>query len=120
MKPETTDENEALLPQSYDPQKKMRLRQKVKNNFKGRTIIDIDMIVNYCLKCVTWDEAKPVVGMLEKLYGMNAPPDVDEAIAKIKRHFSKKIYGWKRYHIKNAEIKVESPGNYIAKQITTK
>lgn len=50
-------------------------------------------MINYCMNCVTWDEAKPIIDMIEKSVGQNAPPYLVAAIAKVKNKFGQMIYG---------------------------
>ena len=55
--------------------------------------LKIKAMINYCLDCVTWGEAKPILDMIEKMIGMNGPPKIWKDINKVKRRFGKKIYG---------------------------
>lgn len=51
------------------------------------------MIEQYCISRFCWEDAKPTVDMLEAMYSMNPPPQVDAVIKRIKRHFDEKAYG---------------------------
>ena len=53
--------------------------------------IRIRWMINYCMNCVTWDEAKPIIDMIEKSVGQNAPPYLVAAIAKVKNKFGQMI-----------------------------
>ena len=65
-------------------------------------------MINYCMNCVTWDEAKPII---------DAPPYLVAAIAKVKNKFGQMIYGHtvkaKRVNMYNTVIK--GPMNKVTK-----
>jgi hypothetical protein len=92
MTPKCSQEQEALKPQSQK-RKKKRLRNADKTNHKEFINIDFDMLVNYCLHRVTWEEARPVVEVMERQELLTPSPTLRAAIDKIKRHFNRKIYG---------------------------
>ena len=46
--------------------------------------IELDVIIDYCMECVTWEEAKPLISMIEAVFGINAPPVVKNGILKVK------------------------------------
>ena len=49
---------------------------------------------NTCrLTRVTWEEVKPILNMVEHIYGFNAPPEVMACLTKIKKRFKQIIYG---------------------------
>lgn len=79
--------------------------------------IRIRWMINYCMNCVTWDEAKPILDMIEKFVGQNAPPYLVAAIAKVKNKFGQMIYGHtvkaKRVNMYNTVIK--GPMNKVTK-----
>ena len=58
-----------------------------------RCFIELRSIESYCMKLITWEEAKPLVDMLEKLYGIDPPPSIKKMIRRIKRSFHQKLYG---------------------------
>ena len=37
--------------------------------------INLSDVENYCMKQLTWEEAKPIVDMIEKIYGIDPPPN---------------------------------------------
>ena len=90
-------EKELEDPLESGPQ--VRKRKKRKRNLWPMTknvVLDsppIGYMLNYCFDCMTWDEAKPVVDMIEKYYGINAPPAVIKSLKKIRNKFHRDIYG---------------------------
>lgn len=50
-------------------------------------------IVEYCKKCVTWDEAKPIVAMLNKLLRKIRTDEDDELVDSIEEEFINRTYG---------------------------
>ncbi len=57
-----------------------------------RLSLPLETIEDYCINCVTWEEAKPFVDLLELFYGQDAPPKVKAIIRRIKKNFRKLIY----------------------------
>ena len=51
------------------------------------------MLEKYCLERVTWEEARPVVEIMERQELLNPSPALRAAINRIKQHFNRKIYG---------------------------
>lgn len=92
MTPKCSDEQEALKPQSQN-RKRKRLRNANQTNSKEVLNISIDMLVKYCLERVTWEEARPVVEIMERQELLNPSPALRAAINRIKQHFNRKIYG---------------------------
>jgi hypothetical protein len=80
-------------------------------------IMKIKWMINYCMDCVTWDEAKPILDMIEKFVGQNAPPYLVAAITKVKTKFGQMIYGHtvktKRVNMYHTVIK--GPMNKVTK-----
>ena len=71
---------------------KKNLRQYT-NNYKAKPqFISLEIVEKIILDCVTWEEAKPHVDLLEKLYGIDPPPQVKASIKRIKRKFDMKIH----------------------------
>ena len=75
----TTDAPSELKPQVK--KRKDNLRQ------TKELVIKLEKVIKYCMECVRWEDAKPHVDLLEKIYGIDAPPKVTAAINKIKRKF---------------------------------
>ena len=71
-------------PSELKPQVKKR-----RNNLRQseHLVIKFENVVKICMECVRWEDAKPHVDLLEKIYGIDAPPIVAAAINKIKRKF---------------------------------
>lgn len=81
-----------LKPQRRKRRKTHPLRRKKKSN--EELSITINQLEKYCLACVTWIDAKPLVDMMEKFFGMDPPPPVMRTIDRIKNHF-KQLNGGK-------------------------
>lgn len=64
MRPETIDDQESSISL---PPRKSRGQQKKKNHRK-QILITLDLLEDYCKRCVTWEEAKPIVDMLLGLF----------------------------------------------------
>ena len=71
--------------------------------------INLSDVENYCMKQLTWEEAKPIVDMVEKIYGIDPPPNVKKTICRIKRKFYQKIYG-KAFKVKKVVMKAVKIG----------
>ena len=78
-KNETTDTPSELKPQVKKREKNLRQKEQL--------VIKLEKVVKICMECVRWEDAKPHVDLLEKIYGIDAPPNVTAAISKIKRKF---------------------------------
>lgn len=78
---------EALKPQKRH-RKMGRLRQVEINEYH----IPLSALVEMCLECVRWIDAKPIVDGIEKYYGRNPPPFVREIIKRVKDRFDKKMH----------------------------
>jgi uncharacterized UPF0146 family protein len=61
------------------------------------------------MELLTWEEAKPIVDMVEKIYGIDPPPNVKKTICRIKRKFYQKIYG-KALKVKKVVMKAVKIG----------
>ena len=92
MTPKCSDEQEALKPQSQK-RKKKRLRNANQTNHQEFITLSIDMLVKYCLERVKWEDARPVVEIMERQELLAPCPALSAAINRIKRHFDRKIYG---------------------------
>lgn len=79
-------------PSELKPQGKKNLRRKHKYGEAQVLSISVKTLENICLDCVTWEEAKPYVDLLEKVFGMDPPSLVKAVIKKIKRRFGRKPY----------------------------
>ena len=75
----TTDTPSELKPQVKKREKNLRQTKEL--------VIKLEKVIKYCMECVRWEDAKPHVDFLEKIYGIDAPPNVTAAINKIKRKF---------------------------------
>lgn len=60
---------------------------------RNKLSITIEMIEAYCISRLTWEEAKPFVDFLEKVYGFIPPPKVKASIRRIYQKFDHKIHG---------------------------
>ena len=92
MASELSDEQETRKPLSHK-RKKKRLRKDNNTNHKKLFEFDIEMIVNYCLNQLRWEDARPVVEVIERQALLTPSPILTDAIRKIKQHFDHKIYG---------------------------
>lgn len=80
-----------LGPQVCRKKKKRRhLRHDSKKEIESLILKEI---INYCKKLVTWEEAKPIIDMIEKKVGFDGPPWVLREIQKVKDRFTIKIFG---------------------------
>lgn len=59
----------------------------------GLLLLKIKTIERYCKDCVEWNEVRPIIHMLEAIVPRDGPPEVWNAIRRIKKHFSVRIYG---------------------------
>lgn len=107
-------------PLEFRPQegrkRKKRLRPKKKSKNDYDDTIRIKAMINYCLNCVTWDEAKHIVDFIEKTIGMNGPPAILRDINRVKRRFGQMIYGVIKMNAKKVNIKkglINGPINQI-------
>ena len=71
--------------------------------------INLSSLESYCMKLLTWEEAKPIVDMVEKIYGIDPPPNVKMTICRIKRYFNQKIYG-QAFKVKKVVMKAVKIG----------
>lgn len=78
-KNETKDTPSELKPQVKKRRNSLRQSEQL--------VIKLENVVKICMECVRWEDAKPHVDLLEKIYGIDAPPIVAAAINKIKRKF---------------------------------
>ena len=75
----------------------------------------LSQIVEYCKKRVVWEDARPIVTMLNTLLRGYASHEDFEQVDGIETAFLKRT--GVGIQVKNAEIEVNSPGNIIAKNI---
>lgn len=69
----------------------------------GGRIFTLRMIADYCIDCIEWSEAKPIVDMLNSLMLGNCTHEEALIIKEIKREFKKRRYGM---HIDHADVAV--------------
>lgn len=85
MNTDTTDVTSVKKPQGRKI--KLDLRPK-RAKHKGQIIkINLDLIEKIAMGCVTWEEARSHVDLLEKIFGINAPRQVVIVINRIKERF---------------------------------
>ena len=89
------------------PANERRYLQQDKPRISGT--INLSDVESYCMKQLTWEEAKPIVDMIEKIYGIDPPPNVKKTIRRIKRKFYRKIYG-KAFKVKKVVMKAVKIG----------
>ena len=83
------DEKEELRPRPL----KKKIKKKLRPFLNEDLSIPLELFELYILSRITWEEAKPLVDFLEKVYGMFPPKKVSELIEKILRKFDQKLYG---------------------------
>jgi hypothetical protein len=81
VKETTTDAPSELKPQVKNRRNNLRQTKEL--------VIKLEKVIKYCMGCVRWEDAKPHVDLLEKIYGIDAPPNVMADINKVKRKFGK-------------------------------
>jgi len=89
-------ENKIDEPSEQKPQeilKKKKKRCLRHEEVKTNESIRLKEIINYCKKLVTWEEAKPIIDMIEKKVGLDGPPWVLREIQKVKDKFAIKMFG---------------------------
>lgn len=101
MRPETIDDQESSISL---PPRKSRGQQKKKYHRK-QILITLDLLEDYCKRCVTWEEAKPIIDMLLGLFPRGRPREIDLAIGRIKAYFNEKLFG-KAIQAKTIKMKV--------------
>lgn len=84
------EEQENVMPQ-VTAKRKCHLRHRKFTS--KRCFIELRSIESYCMRLLTWEEAKPLVDMLEKIYGIDPPPSIKRIIRRIKGAFNHKLYG---------------------------
>lgn len=87
-----TNEMTSDTPSELKPQGKKNLRRKPKYGKAQRFSISVKTLERIGLDCMTWGEAKPLVDLMEKVFGMNPPPLVKAVIKRIKHKFGRKPY----------------------------
>ena len=78
----------------------------------------LSTIVEYAKTRVTWEEARPIVEMLNRMLRGCASREDIQLVDSIEEEFMNRMMVG--IQVKNAEIEVKSPGNYIAHNITKK
>ena len=81
-------------------------------------IFTLSEIVEYAKTRVTWEDARPIVAMLNAMLRGCATPVDFQLVDSIEKEFLNRMMVG--IQVKNAEIEVKSPGNYIAHNITKK
>ena len=75
-------------------------------------------IVENAKDCVEWEEARSIVWLLNRMLRGRGSREDFELVDSIEQEFrNRRMMG---IQVKNAEIEVKSPGNYIAHNITRK
>lgn len=87
-----TSKTAADTPSELKPQGKENLRRKQKYGKTKTFSISVKTLERISLDCMTWEEAKPLVDLMEKVFGMNPPPTVKASIRRIKRKFRMKFH----------------------------
>ena len=86
-----TEEPSEERPQEILSKNKRRsLRLEERNSNES---IRLKEIINYCMKLVTWEEAKPIIDLIEKKVGFDGPPWILKEIQKVKNKFTIKRPG---------------------------
>ena len=86
-----TEEPSEMGPQEILSKNKRRsLRLEERNSNES---IRLKEIINYCKKLVTWEEAKPIIDLIEKKVGFDGPPWILKEIQKVKNKFTIKRPG---------------------------
>ena len=83
------DDPSELKPWGGKQKKYQTLRQQTKPQY----FIELDFLEKYALSRATWEEARPIVDLLEIKWGLDPPPPVAAVIQRIKEKFSQLIYG---------------------------
>lgn len=117
------EEQEHVGPLSQSGKRKRKRLKRVYNAITNqKIIIEVDMIIDYCMECVTWEEAKPLINLLEAVFGINAPPVVKKGITKVKKKFADLIHG-PSIHVDHTDVAVgvaEKGSNVYHHQISKK
>lgn len=87
-------------------------QRKKKGAARKFTLVEI---VDYCKDCVTWDDVKSIVAMLNKLLRRQSTKEDSDLVDSIETEFKQRLGVGIR--VEQATIGVNSPGNYIANQI---
>ena len=78
----------------------------------------LSQIVENAKDCVEWEEARSIVWLLNRMLRRRGSRKDFELVDSIEQEFrNRRMVG---IQVKNAEIEVNSPGNYIARNITKK
>ena len=78
----------------------------------------LSQIVENAKDCVEWEEARSIVWLLNRMLRRRGSRKDFELVDSIEQEFrNRRMMG---IQVKNAEIEVKSPGNYIAHNITRK
>lgn len=86
-----TEEPSEQRPQEIlSKNKRKSLRHESKKRIESLLLKEM---ICYCMKLVTWEEAKPIIDMIEKKVGFDGPPWVLREIQKVKDRFTIKMFG---------------------------
>lgn len=88
-----SDDPSELKPRGGKQKKDKTLRQQTTTGTKENYSIELDYLEKYAISRATWEEARPIVDMMEIMWGLDPPPPVAAAIQRIKEKFSHLIYG---------------------------
>ena len=81
-----TEEPSEERPQEILSKNKRRcLRLEERNSNES---IRLKEMIRYCMKLVTWEEAKPIIDLIEKKVGFDGPPWILKEIQKVKNKFT--------------------------------
>ena len=87
------DDPSELKPWGGEQKKYQTLRQQTKTKTKEPYSVELDFLEKYALSRATWEEARPIVDLLEIKWGLDPPPPVAAVIQRVKEKFSQLIYG---------------------------
>lgn len=89
-------DNKTEEPSEMGPQvcrKKIRRRHLRHESKKRIESLLLKEMIRYCMKLVTWEEAKPIIDLIEKKVGFDGPPWILKEIQKVKNKFTIKRPG---------------------------
>ena len=83
---------------------------------RGEVAISLSQMVEYCKTRVSWEDARPIVAMLNVMLRGCGSQEEFELVDSIEREFIRRA--GVGIQVKSAEIEVTSPGNVIANSYT--
>ena len=98
--------------------KRLRGHKKRKSSRPEKELsMKIEWMINYCMSRVTWEEARPIMDMIEKYIGQGAPPCVLVALVKVRDKFGHQMFGSviKTKNLSMINTTVKGPLNKITK-----